>query len=349
LLLAAESKDHLASISKDWKKPKQAFVDLVTVLKAASKRLETALEQAETQAAQLAAGAGLPKTRTKRTPSVASASLVDAAIDVCKSIFNCTLKYDPAHGFRLSSEDSAKLGPMTDPIILNISQEDLRDQCPALLEAAEATLKAFKNKPEYKSTKRCSRKLIDDANVQACSLFANLWDDPKDKAVKLTPEMEQTFAPTLFGMAPDLCEQVSELTHLGTYRAHLIGVRKVICVDTCELLNFLIEKGAVGVADLFTVKDVYKWLRYATVDSAKDFMSKHNVFAATLHKGDLMYLRPGWSFFEGCEQAKPVIGLRRQSLRRDDRPRLEIMQRALKKCNKPNEKLNGFIDKLLVA
>ena len=96
-----------------------------------------------------------------------------------------------------------------------------------------------------------------------------------------------------------------------------------------------------------TPKDVYEWLKKASPEEVKIFLSaasENEMFYATVGKHDLLYVPCAFVFYEKAGSASDVFGLRVQSFGAGQLESMEKAKRALVAARKPNTVLEAAID-----
>ena len=340
LIMAAQSKLELDAVVRDWKDNKAALNELITQSRAATKRLESALD--------LHGKALIKKALDVQNPSKPSrASLIRAAASVIL-LFDGVGEF----GLRVPNETFSSVCDFTKPAIFGVSVERLTADAPALVQACQAVVKNQIGRTDKRVTKR----LVDDPFTQAEALLKPFLEfHYKVAGAPVQPPSGldmHNFAPSLTWMAPDYKDQLSELNYLGTYRLQVLGSRKIVCVEAVATLKYL-DKDKSQAQPLSTMRDVHTWLKTATNDNGKNYISSGGaMYHATLGPGDAMWLPPGWVYYDAAQAGKDkaCINLRIQTLAQGHHDSLVKLLETLKKRGKFNsEKLAQIVDKLVLA
>jgi len=96
----------------------------------------------------------------------------------------------------------------------------------------------------------------------------------------------------------------------------------------------------------------YHWLKTVTADAAKTFLeasAEHTIMHATVGPHDVLYLPPGWIFFEKVVGNSDFAGVRLQHLSLTDLPELSALSTYLMGLGKPNANLQMAVDCLALA
>ena len=161
----------------------------------------------------------------------------------------------------------------------------------------------------------------------------------------MTVAAQVHFEPNLFALAPGYTEQTAELNHLATFCLQVLGARKVLVARTICVISFLKPHGTPSP----TLKDVYKFMKEATSDQAKEFLVKAAIFQCIGRAGDVVYLPAGVVMSEAPHERDPCVGCRIQSLCLKDLGALEAVGKALESMGKSHEFLDLVKAKLLLA
>ena len=102
-----------------------------------------------------------------------AAVMWDVCLEICREVQTIPFKSDD-----FSIPDNPT--PDVDfPFVYTLDAGRFQKACPALVAAADAQYKSFKNKPDFTTTKRSNRKLVGDSLKQAMTVFKALL--PKDQ------------------------------------------------------------------------------------------------------------------------------------------------------------------------
>ena len=152
--------------------------------------------------------------------------------------------------------------------------------------------------------------------------------------------------PSLFLLAPTYREQSNEHSHLATFRAQLLGGRRVVY---CKIEHVVAYVESLGIKP--TMKDVCAFMKELNVDQAKEFQLKCGpIYHAIVNAGDVLFVPPGWVTNEGVIGKNPCVGVRLQSLSASDFVDIETLETIFReKFQKPNERLVMIKDYILLA
>jgi hypothetical protein len=332
----AQSKVELSEVLNDYKENKRAYTDLLTMARAATRRLEasvaSALKAAIDASSTIASKKrGRPGAKQVAAPPVVK--LCQCAGDICAPIQSSNL--DDTFGLLTPIDELL-------PNILRCSEGTLR--LIKKLKAATKTLaQKFKNSPTYCNPGRASKKIVDEDLVEAKSMFNKLVANQVAPPANLT----DTLSPSLFAIAKCSTIACAEPNHFTSLRLTLEGNRTIVAVQTKPLLDYLTSQTP---GSAVMLKYVYAWLVTCTRENAKAFMatqSTPSMFVATIGPNDVLYLPAGWCYLEHVGSLD-VVGVRSQYLLKSDRENLDVINNILIKSGKPNEHMQSAVDKLVL-
>ena len=179
------TKAELVEASAKWKESKQAFVEMIAMLKQATKKLSTAIAKAQKQASERIAGPGQTQAQTKGAAAASTmvakiALLFEAAADYLPAAKRFELEKAEGGSWCVKDSDKDEAMQAQSPLVLSISADAFRKDFALVVDAATALIFKFKKSPEYKTTKREARKMVDATLAQAASLFKNVLQSDAD-------------------------------------------------------------------------------------------------------------------------------------------------------------------------
>ena len=342
------SKDEITRIQNDMKPFKAAYQDMLSMAKAAEKRLGTSItdalrqkEQAKTDASEPKAKRGRPSKKQAGQTAAAAGPMVDQPQECARDIPSIVMRLDGK-----LSEDLAGDAPK----IIRVCQEEMsklaeiKSSCLGPLETK------FKHDPARADTGRSQRALPADQRdkimklLQAC--FVDGFQLPLDK---MTEKVKQDLsAATGFIVSKGWVTTSAEAAHLPTCRLGFAGSRSVVIAHTLSLLEF-ITKASGAKSDL---AKCYAWLKSCTPQAAKSFVESFDapvLMHATAGPSDILFLPAGWMFYEKIVGNANFLGVRAQHLGLSCLADLRKINTYLIELGKPNSSLQQAVDCLSLA
>ena len=351
IIEACETKDDIANIQSEMKTFKTAYSDLLSMSKAAQKRLATAIADAVKQNLKKkddAVAAAAPKKgrgRPKKGESAASPSLQENAHEIAFDI--------PSVPFMSGGKPSKDLAGVNyqAPIIFRAAQ----DQIESLAVIKKSTLSSleskFKADPARTESGRSQRSLPPEQGALIMGFAKACFPDgmllPAEKiSDKLRTDTQN---PTAFVVAKNWVTASAEGGHMATCRMGFLGNRVVVCAQTLPLLKHLSKSGGSNCE----LARVYQWLKTATAQAAKAFVDAYEgqqvLMHATVGPADMLFLPPGWTFYEKIGGSANFLGVRVQMLSVSFLPVLRELNAHLLGLGKPNPALQSLVDCLTLA
>ena len=349
-----EKKDDILQIQQSMKAFKTAYSDLISMAKAANKRLATAIETVIKEKEKAKVGETQPKGKgkgakgrgrgAKKTSEPAAPSFVEQPNSVASDIPSVVVKSDGLLG------SDFEVGC---PTILRLDACHTSSADMVAVKNMLVHLEAkFKNDPAKLASGRSQMSLPAEQRQYISDLIFKCF--PKDYVMpveKLTEKVKQeVLIPSVFIVAKDWATASAEAGHLPTCRLGVSGSRTVVAVRTLPLLEFLTKCGMGGAkADL---PAAYNWVKSASVQAAKAFVdacSEKVMCHATVGPNDVLYMPEGWMFYEKIMPKHSFLGVRLQFLSVKCLPHLEEVNNYLLALGKPNAALQSAVDCISLA
>ena len=334
-ILGCLTKAGLDELISDMKASKRAVAELMTMARAATRRLDIAVANAKTDSSKKDAAAGdTPKKRGRpKKEAHTPVKLITVAGDVCTPMLTFTLGEDfsgPREGF-----DKAL------PAILRFVG-DLSVAAPALSQASTAVMKKFKTMPHYANPGRCHKRLPEQAMEEAIKIFSKMMPAELE-----TPDsLKEQLMPSMICVADKQSVASSETNHFASVRLTIKGTREVVVVDTSSLLKYMVKDKPDGISNL---RMAYDWLSACSHDDAKAYISSgEKIYYATVGPRDALYLPTGMCFFE-LIKGGDYCAARSQFLIKGSVAALESLNAYFQKIKKPNEAVRQAIDAIYLT
>ncbi|CAE7259215.1 unnamed protein product [Symbiodinium sp. CCMP2456] len=342
-----EKKDDIVQLQQEMKAFKTAYSDLISMAKAANKRLEAAIDgvgkrkaAAATEASTSGKGKGKRARAAKKAEQPAAATaFVDQPNGVAADIASVVVKED---GSLASGLD------VSVPAILRLEaahfkREDIASIKASTLPHLEAK---FKNDPARLASGRSQRSLPQEQEKSISDLIFKCFPEGHILArEKLTDKInKEVLVPAAFVVAKDQVTASAEAGHLPTCRVGMSGTRSVVAVRSLALLDYLTKSGTGG--NKATLSAAYQWLKSTSVQAAKSFIESTE---EKVGAQDVLYLPEGWMFYEKIMGKSNFLGVRLQFLSLKSLQHLEKINSYLLALGKPNAALQSAVDCLSLA
>jgi regulator of sigma D len=333
---ASTSKTQLHDIRKMWKTFKDALNDIVTMSKAADKRLVLGIQKAvdTKESAKMVsskAGADRSKLKVAKSTKHGQPNLFELAATLARTV--ARVRHD-SQDFRV---ESSKL---LAPLVVTISKSN--KEVKLLSVEAANVYKCFRADPARLRPGRRQRHLSPAAEVSFRRLTDGFLNHDDDYA-KIGDGTSRSMLSTFFCIAQDSETCSAEANHCSCIRLGLKGTRQVLLTRFMDFVRFL---GLTVPLSTLQPKAVYNHFKDMNGKNLEEYAKANEVFACTLAPCDVLCCPPGMLFYERVSKSCDYVGIRCQVLAPNHSVCLEEISTHLINVGKANAPLQHIVSAL---
>ena len=343
-----QSKQEISAIHAANKPFKAAYIDLLTMARAAGARAKQAIEKA------LAHNGRLKRQQMDHEAASTQHAAAKKRKVAAESHINFfSVKHTIAEQMPVIpvSKDLAtsEKPDFNKPTVLRFDHAVISEG--ELKLDIEAMRSKWAGGQERVSYGRAHRHLGEAADAALDKLMGVTADEflPNDKVLNGPPQLSE-LKPAGFAIAADKLIYAFEASQLHTFRLTFEGTRELCCLPGHALMTFMAEQTADKAMP--TVRGMASFLRSWTVEMAREFKEKdpatNLLYFATVGPQDCLSLPAGRCFAEKVSTVD-TFGVRVQRLRSADLDTLEKLNVIFMGQKKPNEVLQAAVDLLTLA
>ena len=313
-ILHASSREDLGNIAKDFQVQKNALNDIITMARAATKRLQFALKSLVT------------KQETTKTASLAQASERRAPVDRrAQATRNCPDVFELAAGGKTAVKVvSLAKGSVTKledaqllkvPLLIQLDPEDesIRNLAAKAADGAEE----FANSKDRSTTGRQQRRLNDEHVKTIDEFVVKLLGHAIVDESKLTPAMKDEVRPSFFAVGKGMETCSAEFNHGTTLRFVFKGTRNLVLVNLLDLITFMSNTGYS--MESLKMSVVYKRETRMFKEYVERFTEAFGFQAiqhVTVGPNNALLLPAGWLFYERISNGHDLAGFKKRCFRK---------------------------------
>jgi hypothetical protein len=338
-IMASGCKTQLTDIQQMWKPFKAALNDLLTMSKAADKRLASAAKKAIEGSEKVRATVSQSHASRKKDQQTKNSS--KAILDIFEFASSFATAIDSVR-FADAGTDRLREDQLSRPLLITLAENH------AMVTSAQphgiSMAKKFLKDPARVRPGRCQKYLAADFEKQVQEFCENeLLPVGYHQAVGPFEAIKESM--NVFAVALEVETCSAEAGHCPCFRFCIKGSRHVILTPFMTMVKWLSKSIATSTLQ---PKLVYNHFKSMSAKTFEDYAKAHpnELFHCSQGPNDALYIPAGWVFYEKVGKAADFVGLRRQLLCVAALPILEAIDAHLIAVGKPNELVQASISGL---